>query len=76
MFDWRILLIILAIVVVIFGTRRLRTIGSDLGNAIGNFKNAVGGDPEEKRIEELSSSKPSNVGDRPSSSQTKTTDKM
>ena len=32
------LLIILAIVLLLFGTKRLKTIGSDLGSSIKNFK--------------------------------------
>lgn len=35
------LLIILAIVLVLFGAKRLRNIGSDLGGAIKGFKSAV-----------------------------------
>ena len=35
------LLVILAIVVVIFGPKRLKNIGSDLGNAIRGFRKAV-----------------------------------
>lgn len=35
------LLIVLAIVVVLFGTKKLRNIGSDLGNAVKGFKQAV-----------------------------------
>ncbi|WP_440054736.1 Sec-independent protein translocase subunit TatA [Pseudoalteromonas sp. T1lg65] len=35
------LLIILAIIVLIFGTKKLRGIGSDLGGAVKGFKNAV-----------------------------------
>jgi sec-independent protein translocase protein TatA len=35
------LLIILVIVIVLFGTKRLGTIGSDLGKAIKGFKNAM-----------------------------------
>ncbi|MGQ0585781.1 MAG: Sec-independent protein translocase subunit TatA [Gammaproteobacteria bacterium] len=34
-------LVVLAIVVVIFGTKKLRTLGGDLGAAIKNFKGAV-----------------------------------
>jgi sec-independent protein translocase protein TatA len=41
MFDWKILLIILAIAIVIFGTKRLRSIGSDLGEGVKAFKDAV-----------------------------------
>lgn len=35
------LLIILAIVLVLFGAKRLRNVGTDLGSAIKGFKNAV-----------------------------------
>lgn len=35
------LLIILVIVIVIFGTKRLRTVGTDLGGAIKNFRQAL-----------------------------------
>ena len=35
------LLVILAIVLLIFGPRRLKNIGSDLGNAIKGFRTAV-----------------------------------
>ncbi|RVT44382.1 twin-arginine translocase TatA/TatE family subunit [Rheinheimera sediminis] len=40
------LLIILVIIVLLFGTKRLRGIGSDLGSAIKGFRNSVK-DPEE-----------------------------
>jgi len=40
------LLILLAIIVVIFGTKRLRNIGTDLGDAIRNFRTAVKSDDE------------------------------
>jgi sec-independent protein translocase protein TatA len=35
------LLIVLAIVLAIFGTKRLRTLGSDLGSAVKGFRSAV-----------------------------------
>lgn len=35
------LLIILAIVLVLFGAKRLRTLGTDLGTAVKGFKSAV-----------------------------------
>ena len=35
------LLIILAIVLLLFGTKRLRNIGTDLGNAVKGFKGAM-----------------------------------
>jgi len=38
------LLIILVIVALIFGTKRLRNIGGDLGGAVKGFKKALGDD--------------------------------
>jgi len=38
------LLIILAIVVMLFGTKRLRTLGSDLGSAIKGFRKSMAED--------------------------------
>jgi TatA/E family protein of Tat protein translocase len=48
MFDSKMLLVILAIALVIFGTKRLRTIGTDLGAAVKGFKQAMNdGESEE-----------------------------
>lgn len=49
------LLIILAIVIVIFGTKKLRGLGGDLGGAIRNFKTAMNGD---KNAEEENTTTP------------------
>jgi sec-independent protein translocase protein TatA len=35
------LLIVLAIIVVIFGTKRLKNVGADLGSAIKNFRSSL-----------------------------------
>ena len=40
------LLIVLAIVVMLFGTSRLKNIGSDLGSAIKGFKNSLSDDDD------------------------------
>ena len=40
------LLVILVIVVLLFGTRRLGSLGSDLGTAIQGFRNAMRGNEE------------------------------
>jgi sec-independent protein translocase protein TatA len=40
-FGWQELLIILVIVALIFGTKKLRGIGSDLGGAVKGFKDSV-----------------------------------
>lgn len=45
MFGWQELLIILAIVALVFGTKKLRSIGSDVGGAVKGFKDAMA--PEE-----------------------------
>ncbi len=39
-------LVVLAVVVVIFGTKKLRNIGGDLGGAIKNFKESMKGEDE------------------------------
>ncbi len=46
------LLIILAIVIVLFGTKRLRNLGGDLGGAIKGFRSAVKDGSEDKKIAE------------------------
>jgi sec-independent protein translocase protein TatA len=40
------LLIILAIVIMLFGTKRLRTLGSDLGSAVKGFRKSMTDDGE------------------------------
>lgn len=47
------LLIVLAIVVLLFGTKKLKGIGGDLGGAVKGFKKALS-DESEKDKEELS----------------------
>jgi len=42
------LLIILVVVLVVFGTSKLRTIGSDLGHAVRGFKKAMSEGEEEQ----------------------------
>jgi sec-independent protein translocase protein TatA len=42
------LLIILAIVLVIFGAKRLRNLGGDLGGAVKNFREAVKNPDQDK----------------------------
>jgi sec-independent protein translocase protein TatA len=39
------LLIILAIVIMLFGTKRLRTLGSDLGSAVKGFRKSMTEEP-------------------------------
>jgi sec-independent protein translocase protein TatA len=46
------LLIVLAIVLVIFGTKRFKNIGSDLGSAIKGFKKSVKDEDKKPAINE------------------------
>jgi sec-independent protein translocase protein TatA len=51
------LLIVLVIVILLFGTKRLKSIGSDLGGALKGFKKAVNDEDadfkdEQKKVEE------------------------
>jgi TatA/E family protein of Tat protein translocase len=43
------LLVFLAVVVLIFGTKKLRNLGSDLGSALKGFKKAMSDDETETR---------------------------
>ncbi|PJG85122.1 Sec-independent protein translocase subunit TatA [Conservatibacter flavescens] len=45
------LLIIVAIVVLLFGTKKLRTLGSDLGESVKGFKKAMNDDETKKDAE-------------------------
>ncbi len=53
------LLIVLVIVLAIFGTKRLRSLGSDLGSAVKGFRSAVNEEEEasEETTEQISESK-------------------
>ncbi|MDO9268524.1 MAG: Sec-independent protein translocase subunit TatA [Methylobacter sp.] len=49
------LLVVLAIVIIVFGTKRLRNIGADLGGAIKGFRSALKeGEEEDKPAEDKS----------------------
>ena len=49
MVGWKELLIVLFIVLLIFGTKRLKNLGGDLGDAIRGFKKGVSGDEADKK---------------------------
>jgi sec-independent protein translocase protein TatA len=57
MFDSKMLLVILAIALVIFGTKRLRSIGSDLGAAVKGFKSAMSDGESEEKAKQLKQDK-------------------
>jgi sec-independent protein translocase protein TatA len=46
------LLIILVIVLLLFGTKKLRNIGSDLGGAVRGFKDSMGNEEKSEEDEE------------------------
>ena len=47
------LLIILVVVILIFGTKKLRTLGSDLGGAVKGFKKALSEDEKKQEADKL-----------------------
>jgi sec-independent protein translocase protein TatA len=57
MFDSKMLLVILAIALIIFGTKRLRSIGSDLGAAVKGFKSAMSDGENEEAAKQLKQEK-------------------
>lgn len=46
------LLLILAIIIVLFGTSKLKTIGTDLGEAVRNFRKALNDESASKDVNE------------------------
>ncbi len=46
------LLIVLLIVVMLFGTKRIKSLGSDLGDAIKGFKKSMGSEEDKSAVEE------------------------
>lgn len=73
------LLIILAIIVLLFGTKRLRNIGSDLGNAVRGFKKAVnsenGSDESQENTARNSHNKKIKIEDNGKTTNVKDTEK-
>jgi sec-independent protein translocase protein TatA len=47
------LVILLIIVLLVFGTKRLRNIGSDLGSAIKGFRKGIEDEPEDSEPEKI-----------------------
>lgn len=62
-FGWQELLIILIIVALIFGTKKLRSIGSDLGGAVKGFKESVSQDRADENTDESADAKAEQHGD-------------
>ena len=60
------LLIILAIVIMLFGTKRLRTMGGDLGSMVKGFRKSMqdDGEPEGKPTESSTQAEPGVQADK------------
>jgi sec-independent protein translocase protein TatA len=63
------LIIILVIVLLLFGTKKLRSIGTDLGGAIKGFRSAVSDEQSEQNTQQLDKS--SAPGSDPAASEQK-----
>ena len=57
------LIIILLVVLLVFGAKKLRTIGSDLGAAVKGFKKAMSDEPEAKPAEKDADFDPKQLND-------------
>ncbi|CAM4082016.1 MULTISPECIES: Sec-independent protein translocase subunit TatA [Shewanella] len=65
------LLIIALIVVLLFGTKKLRSLGGDLGGAVKGFKNAMSSEEEKKAIEDTSAEKTAQTEEKKTESKDK-----
>ena len=65
------LLIILLIVLLIFGTKRIRSLGSDLGGAIKEFRKGMGEDSSSEAPKAQSEEKPDSAASDDNSNNTK-----
>ena len=61
------LLIILAIVVMLFGTSRLRNFGGDLGSAIRGFRDSMKQDKTDSTADHISAAREESDSDTPAS---------
>jgi sec-independent protein translocase protein TatA len=62
MFDSKMLIVVLLIALVIFGTKRLRSIGSDLGAAVKGFKSAMNEGETEEAAKQIKQDKDADFG--------------
>lgn len=65
------LLIILVIVVLLFGTKKIRSLGGDLGSAIKNFKNSMQDGEDQQKEEQQLRHEAEEEKDKQQTSQTK-----
>lgn len=57
------LLIILAIIVLLFGTKKLRGIGTDLGSAIKGFRNSIKDEEQKDEADFKAEAKPAQIAE-------------
>ncbi|TBU99251.1 twin-arginine translocase TatA/TatE family subunit [Stutzerimonas kirkiae] len=66
-FDWKHWVVLLIVVVLVFGTKKLKNLGSDLGESIKGFRKAMNTDEEaekaaqEKREQPLDAQQPHTI---------------
>ena len=63
--GWFQILVVLLIVLLIFGTKRIRTLGSDLGGAIREFRKGVGEDDASEPHDKASGSSAESTSEQP-----------
>jgi len=68
------LLIILAIVIMIFGTKKLKSLGSDLGSAVKGFRQSVTDKSEGKETEETAQASEESTVQQKESTETQQTE--
>ena len=59
-FDWKHWVVILIVVVLVFGTKRLKNLGSDVGEAIKGFRKAMNTEEDEKKDQPAAPTQPLN----------------
>ncbi|ATC84882.1 MULTISPECIES: Sec-independent protein translocase subunit TatA [Pseudoalteromonas] len=72
------LLIVLAIIVLLFGTKKLRGMGGDIGGAVKGFKKAMSDDTasEQEKSEQIQQSEKSTVDDSTNTEKNKDSNKV
>ncbi|WP_312376411.1 twin-arginine translocase TatA/TatE family subunit [Pseudomonas oryzihabitans] len=64
-FDWKHWIVILLVVVIVFGTKRLKHLGSDVGEAIKGFRKAMHTDEDDKAEQPAPTANPNAPLNRP-----------
>ena len=67
------LLIVAVIVVLLFGTKKLRNLGGDLGSAIKGFKSAIGDEKEDAKADSTAEKTSETLADNSSTETTSNT---